>query len=610
LKLRVMRGLKIILPVLLVLAMDGPIAQSATGPFGANLNTGYFSGTGYAGTGWAFVPFGSSAWTNVTGLGPGSDNLADFETEFQNRLNDPTSVVDQGRAAAEIDIMLGQTGPSFGGSIANGIAYAQANFNNWKNLMALYDSGTVPGYSVQWNVSFNLGSLSGEWVATGAKGVNDSNWGSCSAFEACAGDLVIQSPDADNSVENVVRFNVNGQVWVIPVGCACMTGTATSLAIPGSPSYNMNLFATGTSPTVVPGGTGTINLSLDSTGANPVQPGFLEVQWPGATDVVEPCGANCSDPNQLPLTFGETARGYTHSGVPGITGPDWYWHTGPYPPGQFGSSAMTFSVPSTATPGDTITFQVRFFPYDPAGDIKTVTVTFIVLGTKSPSVVGLNSDIHAGGGKCEGPVDADLNPDGSVITNPGADSYGNYAVSGSGGISGIGSNNSPSNSSLRLGNTGNYASLCRPDLYTNAKDSKPTGANTIAGGTYDVGSAFNSGPNVNFVGTKAVAFIAGNVVLHGTYSANRPLTLVVDGTVTIDNNIAVTGGTSGNDLLPSIAILASGPINILSSATAVRAMLFSDADIDTCYLPAPCNNTLTVVGFAMAPTILLHRLGP
>lgn len=101
------------------------------------------------------MPF---APANYDGLGVNCNvlDLQSFEAVYKARLFNATSAVDRGRAAAEINMMLGRSGPSFNGSIQAGITYAQDNFQNWENLIATYDSGMVPGYSVQWNVDFNF----------------------------------------------------------------------------------------------------------------------------------------------------------------------------------------------------------------------------------------------------------------------------------------------------------------------------------------------------------------------------------------------------------------------------------------------------------------------
>jgi aryl carrier-like protein len=117
------------------------IAIAANGPYGRDYGNGYFSNTTFAGSDLIFEPFGTNPLTDTVGFGPTCEhdcNLQSFQAVFQARLNDPTSVVDQGRAAALIDMMLGQQGPNFNGSSQSGIVYAQANFQKWENLLAVY----------------------------------------------------------------------------------------------------------------------------------------------------------------------------------------------------------------------------------------------------------------------------------------------------------------------------------------------------------------------------------------------------------------------------------------------------------------------------------------
>jgi hypothetical protein len=213
------------------------IAIAANGPYGRDYGNGYFSNTTFAGSDLIFEPFGTNPLTDTVGFGPTCEhdcNLQSFQAVFQARLNDPTSVVDQGRAAALIDMMLGQQGPNFNGSSQSGIVYAQANFQKWENLLAVYANGTTPGYSVQWNEDVNFADPGfNGWTAVGATNANDwQDETDCSNGQQCVGDLVFGNNNGGAIVETTVDFNANGQQFIIRQGCGCTTGETQSLAIP------------------------------------------------------------------------------------------------------------------------------------------------------------------------------------------------------------------------------------------------------------------------------------------------------------------------------------------------------------------------------------------
>src|SRR6185437_130898 len=88
-----------------------------------------------------------------------------FTNSLHARVFDPTSHVNAARASAIIDVMLGKNGPDFGGNENNGIAYARAHWGDWINLIQRYASGTIPGYSVDFNEFLNFSS------------VNSNGWG-------------------------------------------------------------------------------------------------------------------------------------------------------------------------------------------------------------------------------------------------------------------------------------------------------------------------------------------------------------------------------------------------------------------------------------------------
>jgi hypothetical protein len=240
------------LSILLSLAGIG-VAVAATGPYGRNWNNDYFTGDPTVGIDWAFVNLGSQQYD---GLGPNCDtdctvNLDSFLKVYHDRLYDTGlsgSKIDAGRAAAEIDVMLGQPGTAFNNSIPQGIAYAQAHYTDWKNLITAYADGTMPGYSVDFNVFYNFSTATSNGL--GSTGVHDAgDVTDCSDGQQCRGDITFQNNYNDNGFDWAVVFHVNGKVFIIKHKCANLTNDNISLKIPSQP-YNLN-------PTVnanVPGG--------------------------------------------------------------------------------------------------------------------------------------------------------------------------------------------------------------------------------------------------------------------------------------------------------------------------------------------------------------------
>jgi hypothetical protein len=246
---------------------------------GRPYSLGYFTGSPALGNSWVFEP------TNVApydGLGPGCDtlctlNLQSFIQVFQTRLNDTNngnpnalSEMDQGRAAALIDIMLGVPGSNFGPGeptvdeggqtqIPAGIAYAKAHFQAWVNLITIYADGSDPGYSVNFNEYdyFPDGTNGMGMQAHGATGVGiedcSNGAGDGSNVEGCYGDVELLTGFAASGYDYAVAFHMpDGKVFYIKHKCANLTDDTYGLETPPTP--NPVTYTCGnatTSPTVV-----------------------------------------------------------------------------------------------------------------------------------------------------------------------------------------------------------------------------------------------------------------------------------------------------------------------------------------------------------------------
>jgi uncharacterized repeat protein (TIGR01451 family) len=588
------------------------IALAAGSAYGRNYGTGYFSGTAYAGTDWAFEPFGTNPYTNTHGLGPNCDvycviNLASFETEFQDRLYDPTSVVDQGRAATEIDMMLGANGADFGGSITTGINYARDNFQNWENLMALYDGGKINGYSVGWNAIYNFADETAGWTAVGSTNVNNfTDFSDCTSGQQCAGDLDIMSNNGDTAVEEVVQFNSDGKNMFLRHACGCVTGSLNTLMIPAS-----NITLTGTaSPTQTSAGQ-TMVYNITAAEAAPIPLSAVTV-----TDTIpseyQPVAGSCT-PQPCTIVANTVTWQYTNPGDSGVL-------NNITSPGQ----ALSVKVTAVAS-GSNIVNTATGTATDEFGRPVTVTPTDIitdVLPVNSPIVMATNGDIQAGGGVSDGANCPSPDQNGMVQGNGSGESTGQYIVAASGlnGVVNFGSNDSISGGvrdTLKIGGAnpdpGAYVSICREDLFGAAKD------------YYDAG-----GPSVQMTGTSFFNVTGKS----GIYYWNGPDSLLIFGTVTskitvvnltasapviIFGNIKTCTGSAcsnGTGLynsasLPSLGIISNGDIDINAAASVVDAFLDADGTINTCTeANSTCDNPLYVDGFLMGHQINLQREGP
>lgn len=245
-------------------------AAAATGPFDRDFDTAYFTGDKVPGTNWAFVP-----WPDVPyqGLGPGcitscTVTLDSFIKTYHDRLWDSSSYVDSGRAAAEIDMMLDKPGTQFG-DIDTGITYAKDHFySTWVPLIQLYASGTVPGYSVQWNasvyfdVNFNINGLGAQ---------NNAAFGgtTCDPVDQCIADMTFHNGFVDNHFDDAVVFTYPGGSFYIKHKCANFTGDHVGLPTPTFSPPTCG--STATSATIDPSTQFTIAAAIDfydSGGAN------------------------------------------------------------------------------------------------------------------------------------------------------------------------------------------------------------------------------------------------------------------------------------------------------------------------------------------------------
>jgi hypothetical protein len=240
------------------------------GPYGTNFNCGYFTNISSGSRDYVFEPIGDTQYLGITpDWAVNGITESSFIAGYQNRLFDTTPVtgiINEGRAAAAIDIMLGVNRNTFGdnqlpasnpaSSMYKGIQYAQAHWQAWVSLIEYYDSsaGHNAGYSVDFNVYVDFAQVlrnsptDGYGVRTGSP-VSPT----LACDTNCVPDLAIWTNFTDGSPDEAVVFSMPGNKhFYIKDKCANLTGDTDSLAIPAS---TITLTKSSTHPTSMPVGT-------------------------------------------------------------------------------------------------------------------------------------------------------------------------------------------------------------------------------------------------------------------------------------------------------------------------------------------------------------------
>jgi hypothetical protein len=544
---------------------------------------------------WGSAPYKTGGFVLTTGI-PSNINSANAFTSFiQNELNNGNA---QNKTGAEF-IILTMLGDNGGTSRAT----ASADFARWK---ADIDGDDTAGY-INWSedVAFPCG-IKNTYYQESA--------GSDDAFfyeppNNASGDGC--GPNAE--VQSIV-IKHGGSTYTIKRECANPIGDTT--AIPTPPvtvtppaAYNVTVSANsnGSPADVLAGQQYSIGVGLLNHGPNASVAGNLQVDYPGAAVTSPPAGVNPASMTPLVPTASSSYGFRNTTAIAGKATPDWYWVTTPLRNGESTAGTLKFTVSAAATPGTVITFQVWYSPDDAAGDVSgPATVTFTVISQRSPAIVGINGDVHAGGGFCQESMSAPSAGYVEGYSNAGSGTQ--YIVSATAGIGSFASNDATALNDLDLGSNGAYAEVCREDLLNSAAVPYYNNATLPRGmisGDVDLGT-LNPAYSVFFS-------TGGTLELHGTVT--RKITIVaLNGNIEIDGNIQIGGGTSIAAATPSLGLIAAQDILIDDGVTRADAYMFADQDIDTCVehlkVPDPCTNNLLVNGFLMANSLSLDRLGP
>ncbi|MDB5179014.1 MAG: hypothetical protein JWN01_957 [Patescibacteria group bacterium] len=506
-------------------------------------------------------------------------------------------------AAFIINTMLGEPQSRWGGASgrSRGIKNAFDREEEWTLLVRAYDAN---GW-VNWG---NAGHVYNEpgthYKSTLWQGNNDCGSGTAWVPSKPNDVAEFQYYYDLTGLELITFYNRNGTRYRIDRHCGNPLGSNSPLQNPFSVSLSADH---GGSPTILgQGQTYNLAVHLQNHGPGKSLPGQLQVEWP-TSNICKP-GASC------PLNMSDLSNGYSSSkgfynGV-GISDPivppnqpNWRWDTKSIASSgkTTANGVLTFTTLPNATPGATITFVVFFYPR--SGFESTplrVTVTYKIDIVRYPGIHGLSGDIHAGGALC-GQTPGAHN---IIKGNAQSLSFGEFLISASGQVSGVGSNNSSSGTTATLGAHGNYSTICRPDLIAAANlyiNANPSSTTDISGLTVDV-SSLNEGIYYSRSGT---------LRLSGTFT--KKITIVaLGGSVVITKPIILNAPNVPPTQVPSMGILAANDININGAANRVDAYLFSNGTINTCSegKTAPCISTLVVNGFIMAHALVFNRLGP
>jgi len=542
---------------------------------------GYFQGT-FDDEG-SFV-LSSGIYPNALPLYNGKPYTADFITKILGYANGPTG---RNKTGAEFIIltMLGYNAGTPQGTRAN--ALNPATQTAWVNAVHFYsDNGWI-----RWGVPDSW-TINTYWQGDNGGGPepNDDAW----------------YPEV-GSFPDTIQFHDPSSpgFYVIKQNCANPLGNLSALS---QPDFDVTLSANGNPPTVIAGHTYGITATLHNNGPAASQAGTLQVMYPGAS-VCSPSPGCPLSQGFVPVA-GITAKGFRGaSAAPFPPGANWFWSVKSMAVNATETANMQWTVSPAAAPLTVITFNIYYAPYNLAGAVRHVTLTFTVVSERTPAVVGVNGDIHAGGGLCGGAPTS-----GSVKGYPGAGSGGQYVVSASllNGINDFTSNGTGVDN-LKIGKTGAYLQACRQDLVKAALAYEAAGAGFATFGSSNV--------DVGTLGAMPVYIykLGGTLRLHGTIHNKVTIfaesgSVLIDGTVALDAAVHGVGGVRDE---PSLGIIAANDISIAAAVPQVDAYLFANGAIDTCpegnvaATKIQCSHpgTLTVNGFLMAHTIAFHRLG-
>ncbi len=479
-------------------------------------------------------------------------------------------------AAFLILTMLGHPGtdPLLGGNIVSGVAYAKTQFALWSSFVQQYASGVIPGASVNWNVMYPFGQ--GTVINSLISGNGTEAIITTFANEGTLSSIVFRHPDGTTYIIKLMCGNATGSLAPFPdfiVEGGIRSGVGTPLpggAIIQGPQYQVDSYA------------------YWAGGALPPPPGVITLTVPPQVtpNLTTLAGyGGVWNPATRTVTYGNLNLGLVSPG-----------------PGNAAHRFLDWTLNAGVPDQTIVTFSAVVSPSNRSGgSAGPYTISYEAVSPRYPQVIGSSGDVHAGGGLC-----GQAQTTGNVTGHSSSASLTEYVLSANGTINNFGSNNVAGGTTASLGRTGNYYSICRPDLAAVAQSYFQAGQpyTALPGGNFDLAS-LPASPTGIYIHNGG-----GNISLHGTF--NRKITIVsFTGTVTINGNIILDGPANAGSNVPSLGIISAGDIIINGAATRVDAYLFSNGTINTCAQGnvAACRNILTVNGFLMSRNLSFRRLG-
>ncbi|HEX6462373.1 MAG TPA: hypothetical protein VFZ58_03855 [Candidatus Saccharimonadales bacterium] len=249
------------------------------------------------------------------------------------------------------------------------------------------------------------------------------------------------------------------------------------------------------------------------------------------------------------------------------------------------------------------------------------TPSCVVVG-KRPTVHFMGGDISVGGGFANASgICSVSNNSGNIFTSANTDTNGSvveYAAVARGKVQQFGTASKPDTSAqhflatalmfanVPLNNPGNFGDNphCIPDYYEQYAAQVPVSAAPV--GPQDIGGLVgaNSTTKLHYGGNLTIA--------RSTIPKGSQLLIVVDGDVTIADDITYATPYGSTAEIPSLAIIARGNIVINSNVRQLDGALFTQKNLATCDTPGAltatiCNNPLVINGLVIAETIALRR---
>jgi hypothetical protein len=300
----------------------------------------------------------------------------------------------------------------------------------------------------------------------------------------------------------------------------------------------------------------------------------------------------------------------------------WWWSVSNLPANKNPVyTDFTFKVDESAKQDDEFCFDVYIREKDGPSSQRKKACFKVDIPTK-PTLRIKGGDAHAGA-RLSMTV-GDPNCDNSTVTGNvqthggGNASYGEYAVSAHGSITGFRSeDDNPLSRNLIFNNDkpnkGGYKIICRPDLAKKVES---------VTGPEDSPSTIN----VDTLSSKAHVFKTGSKTINGsTIAASKRLTIVVKGDLKINGNIQYSPNYGNRGGIPALAVIATGNIHIAPGVTRLDGLYVSNQKIITCSdgtsavllnlkpkiagtgSAKACNKPLTINGTVVANEIYFRR---